>query len=94
MTKEEILNNCRAEKGTSYDPNYWDAALNAMEIYASQYKEALEKIAHTVDYLQKEAEREGFRLNGQMAIQLSNDPNYLKKIAIDAIVFNNDFTVT
>lgn len=38
MTKEEILNNFREETGAKYDINYWNAALKAMEAYASQQK--------------------------------------------------------
>lgn len=85
MTKEEILNNCRSKKITVYDPNYWDAALEAMEIYANEYKKALEKIANPLKYLQDEAERDGCKLNGVMAAQLCNDANWLKSIATKAL---------
>ncbi|MAE82814.1 MAG: hypothetical protein CMB80_08780 [Flammeovirgaceae bacterium] len=47
----------------------------------TRFRQALERIANPVKYMQAEAEREGNELNGAMAFQLSNDPEYLKRIA-------------
>jgi len=47
--------------------------------------EALEKIANPLKHLQYEAMQKGEQLNGVMAIQLSNDANWLKSIATTAL---------
>lgn len=46
---------------------------------------ALEKIANPIVYLQKEAEKSGASLNGQAAIMLANDANWLRDIAKKAL---------
>jgi len=51
----------------------------------SRLREALEKIAHPIKYLRDVAEKEGNQLNGQYTIQLSNDANWLKSIATEAL---------
>jgi hypothetical protein len=43
--------------------------------------EALTKIAFPVSYLQDEAKKEGAQLNGQIALQLSGNADWLKSIA-------------
>ncbi len=48
-------------------------------------REALEQIAFPIKHLQQEAEREGAKLDGAMAIALSNDANWLKNIAKKAL---------
>jgi hypothetical protein len=50
-----------------------------------EYREALEKIANPISYLQREAKESGYILNGQKAYELSNDANWLKNIAIEAL---------
>ena len=47
--------------------------------------EALENIANPLACLQKEAAANGDKLNGAIAVELSHDSFYLKKLATDAI---------
>jgi hypothetical protein len=47
--------------------------------------EALENIASPIAYLQAEAKKNGAVLDGSKAVELSNDPNFLKQIAEKAI---------
>ena len=42
---------------------------------------ALKAIANPVKHLAEDAERDGFEIDGQIAVQLSNDANFLKQIA-------------
>ncbi len=53
-------------------------------------QEALEKIENPIKWLQIEAEKNGYELNGDMAIQTSNDANYLKGIARTALMDADD----
>ena len=46
---------------------------------------ALQKIANPIKYLQDEAEEEGARLDGYMAIQLTKDANFYQEIARKAL---------
>jgi hypothetical protein len=46
---------------------------------------ALKKIAYTIDFLREEARKEGGTLDGQAAIQISQDVAFLKGIAIEAL---------
>lgn len=50
-----------------------------------KYKKALEQIASPISFMQAEAKREGKQLDGGIAIRLSNDASYLKRIAIEAL---------
>lgn len=43
--------------------------------------ESLKAIAYPVKYLAEEARKDGYEIDGQIAIQLSNDANYIKQIA-------------
>lgn len=45
----------------------------------------LGKIANPIKAMQEEAEAIGARLDGQMAVALAKDPEYLKKLASDAL---------
>jgi len=47
--------------------------------------EALENIASPIAYLQAEAKKNGATLDGSKAIELSNDPSFLKQIAEKAM---------
>ena len=49
------------------------------------YRQALEDIADPLAALRREAEEQGCGLHGCIAVSLSNDPVYLKKIAQDAL---------
>ena len=46
---------------------------------------ALEKIANPIKYLQDEAEKEGAKLNGYMAVEISKDVNFYRDIARKAL---------
>ena len=48
-------------------------------------QEALLKISKPVAYLQAEAEKEGALLNGQMAVELSQNANWLREVATNAL---------
>lgn len=61
------------------------AALTSEREKTKQLIDALEKIANPIKYIRQEAEKEGGALNGVMAIQISNDANYLKGIAQAAL---------
>lgn len=45
----------------------------------------LAKIANPIPAMQEEADDIGAKLNGQMAVTLANDPEYLRKLAKDAL---------
>jgi len=47
--------------------------------------QALEDIANPIGALQRYAEKQGRKLDGHVAVQLSNDPGYLKGMASDAL---------
>src|ERR1035441_1962054 len=47
--------------------------------------QALEEIAEPIPFMRKRAEAEGGKLNGQMAVILSDDANFLKSIARAAL---------
>ena len=53
---------------------------NAPKLYA-----ALKRIANPIDSIKKEGLKEGLKLNGNVAIQLADDANYLKEIAKEAL---------
>jgi uncharacterized protein with ACT and thioredoxin-like domain len=46
---------------------------------------ALEKITNPIKYLQEEAEKDGAKLNGYMAIEITKDANFYKEIARKAL---------
>jgi len=46
---------------------------------------ALDKIAHPIKHLQEEAEKDGCKLDGYMAIQLTQDANFYQEIADKAL---------
>jgi hypothetical protein len=46
---------------------------------------ALDKIAHPIKYLQSEAEKEGAKIDGYMAIQITQDANFYQEIADKAL---------
>lgn len=45
----------------------------------------LAKIANPIPAMQEEADEMGAKLNGQMAVALARDPEYLRKLAKDAL---------
>ncbi len=50
-----------------------------------KYIEALKRIANPIEFMQREAKQNGDELNGRAAILLSNDAQYLKDIAKEAL---------
>lgn len=64
-----------------FEFEWWVSKLSAKQREVDELREALNKIAYPVKYLQAEAEKEGNQLNGIYAAQLSNDANWLKEIA-------------
>ena len=46
---------------------------------------ALQRIINPIKFMTEDAKRDGMLLNGQMAVQLSEDHNYLKQIAKEAL---------
>lgn len=48
-------------------------------------REALIEIAEPVSFMRKRAEADGHKLNGRMAVSLSDDANFLKSIAREAL---------
>ncbi len=56
-----------------------------METNEQKAIKALRKIAYPISYLQEEATKEGAKLDGQFAVQLSKDPQWLRSIAEDCL---------
>lgn len=52
--------------------------------------EALDRIANPLKWMQKDL-KEGYALNGQMAVELSNNPAHLKNIAEIALKFYEEY---
>ena len=55
----------------------------------SELEKALNRIAYPIQALQDDAEKEGAKLNGGMAIVISKNAEVLKQWAIDALSINN-----
>lgn len=51
----------------------------------TRLREALDEIVNPIKYMQQTAQKEGLNLNGEMAITLSKEPSYLKRIAEKAL---------
>ena len=47
--------------------------------------EVLNEIVNPVSYMQQRAEESGHKIDGHMAIALASDPNYLQRIAKEAL---------
>ena len=47
---------------------------------------ALQEIAEPIVFMQMRAAKNGDKLDGQTALQLANDPNYLRAIARTALI--------
>jgi hypothetical protein len=65
-------------------------ASKAFKVYrhpstAERYREALEEIAEPIKFMRQRAEAEGGKINGAMAVALSEDHQFLKSIALAAI---------
>lgn len=70
-----------------WPPEYFELVTTAQFSHqpCAVYREALEKIANPIKYLQDEAKKVNAKLDGVMAIQLSNDANFLIQLATAAL---------
>jgi uncharacterized protein (UPF0335 family) len=55
----------------------------------SRLEAALQRIANPIAWIQDEAKRTGYEVNGYMAVRLADDPNYLRGIAREALKEGN-----
>lgn len=55
-----------------------------------QYREALDRIARPIWWMQEDAKRDGCKINGAMAANLADSGNYLRGIAEKALSQEND----
>lgn len=67
-----------------------DMKVESLERERDGLREALNEIANPIRYMRKTAEKEGSKLNSLMALELSNDPHYLKDIALKALAKGAD----
>ena len=81
-TMEDTVIICKVEPYCSFEQDKHIKPLieNAPKLY-----EALKRIANPIDSIKKEGLKEGLELNGNVAIQLADDANYLKEIAKKAL---------
>ena len=60
-----------------------------MESELSRYREALDRIARPLWWMQRDAKREGYKINGAMAANLADSGSYLSGIAKKALSKKN-----
>lgn len=65
--------------------NELDMRVAELEDENKRLRDALTAIAFPIEHMQKEAEREGFKINGHMAVQLADSAAYLKGLAKEAL---------
>jgi hypothetical protein len=65
-------------------PHAIERAMKA-EALVLELREALNKIAYPVRYLQNEADEKNFSLDGRVATELANSPHWLKSIAKEVL---------
>ena len=70
---------------TNGKENKMTAIEKKQEELIEKYKDALEKIANPIGWMQNDAEKRGLRLDGMWAIKLAEDHNYLREIASKAL---------
>ena len=63
-----------------------DATIATMQARIDALTAALKSIANPIAYLQQEAEREGYRINGGAAVSLASDAEFLKGLAKTALL--------
>jgi predicted nuclease with TOPRIM domain len=80
--RDEEVNNLRIHNSMLNDENDgFRKLVDEQQQTINELLQGLEKIVSPVKFMQIDAEKEGYHLNGMMAIQLSKDPNYLQEIA-------------
>lgn len=78
---------CEAEYSLrdGYEPSdYCDECAQELAV---KFRSALEEIAEPIKFMRQRAEAEGGKLNGSMAVSLSEDHQFLKSIALAALKY-------
>lgn len=78
--------------GASAPVDKWNDRAESEELEAAKY--ALEFISNPVSCLVKEAADQGLDINGNAAVSLGNDANYLKEVASKALAKLNQGDLT
>ena len=104
MEKKEILKEwLQFVDQTNLKEGHYNCILEAMEEYAKQQVDnhvvlanvsetaegCLKQIADPINHMRKQAEADGCVLDGMMAVRLSEDPHYLKQLAVDWLKTNS-----
>ena len=76
----KMVEYAKAKLEQSNGVNASDSDLHLQHVMASAF-DCLKNIANPINYMQEQAEKDGCKLNGQMAVSLSEDANYLKGLA-------------
>lgn len=86
--KDEIIHRMKAKFTVTLkqeDLRDWQSENAELKNENERLREALKRIHNPISVMRKDAEETGGQLNGWIAIQLSNDANYLKSIAYSAL---------
>lgn len=59
--------------------------LRDLERENAELRQALKHIAYPLKAMQEDADRKGFQIDGRMAVQVSEDANYLREVAKKAL---------
>lgn len=68
-----------------FEKNFNKLSSEFFKIMHLHHRQVLKNIANPMEYLKKEAEADGNLLDVKMAIEISNDSNWLKKLAEDGL---------
>ena len=74
------------QQHTSWDEGIAANAWDHQQARIDALTAALKSIANPIAYLQQEAEREGYRINGGAAVSLASDAEFLKGLAKTALL--------
>jgi hypothetical protein len=66
-----------------------DITTDTLKTEVSRLREALDRIARPIWWMQEDAHRLGQRMEGGGAIALANTPSFLSKIASEALAIDN-----
>lgn len=83
-----VCSNCKMLANTNITPKckcVTKAQFNKARDLFYMYEQALKDILYTTSYLKREAESSGSKFDGSEAVVLSNNSNFLKGIAQDAL---------